>query len=58
MLEVSFLLGAQGKFLGIKDNEMNAGVLTLGYFDKAPQAVERIKAEDKFTVFKFDENLI
>lgn len=49
-----FFLGEQGKFLGIKDNEMNAGVLTLGYFDKVPQVVERIKAENKFTIFQFN----
>lgn len=53
-----FFLGEQGKFLGIQEHEMIAGVLTLGYFDEAPKAVQRIKAEDKFTLFKFDEELI
>ena len=50
-----FFLGEPGKFIGVKDNEMITGVLTIGRYDEAPSVEERIKVEDKLTIFKFNK---
>lgn len=50
-----FFQGKAGKFIGIKDHEMNAGTLILGRFDEEPKVQERIKAEEKLTIFNFEE---
>ncbi|MDF2698649.1 MAG: nitroreductase [Haloplasmataceae bacterium] len=43
----------QGKlveYLGVKDNEMVAGAITMGFYDDKPTVKERITAEDKLTI--------
>jgi len=44
-------LGKMATHIGIKENEMVTGALTLGYFDVIPNTKERISAESKLTIF-------
>jgi nitroreductase len=50
-IKTRLITGKLVDYLGVKNNEMVAAAITLGYYETLPKKVERIKAEEKFSVY-------